>query len=252
MNSELNSELKRAISVLKDAKHITAFTGAGISVESGIPPFRGETGLWSRYPSSVLDLDQFFENPVAAWKVIKEIFYDFFGQAKPNPAHEALALLEAQHTLKATITQNIDGLHQEAGSTNVIEFHGTSKYLVCMGQGCERRYLAETADLTQLPPTCSECGGVLKPDFIFFQEAIPVAASLESEFETRAADVFLVIGTTGEVVPASFLPPQAKRNGAVIIEVNVEPSAYTHGLTDIFLQGKAGEILPELVKGVLR
>ena len=115
----MENNLEKAIDLIVNSKYTVAFTGAGISVESGIPPFRGETGLWSKYDPNVLDLNNFNVNPIEAWKVIKEIFYDFFGEAKPNPAHFALADLEKSGLLKAIITQNIDNLHYEAGSKEV-------------------------------------------------------------------------------------------------------------------------------------
>jgi len=127
--------IEKAAKIIKSAKHVTAFTGAGISVESGIPPFRGDGGIWGKYDPKILDLPYFLANPLDSWIVIKEIFYEFFGKAKPNNAHKMLAEMESLGWLKAIITQNIDNLHQEAGSKNVIEFHGNSKILVCTNCG---------------------------------------------------------------------------------------------------------------------
>ena len=118
--------------LLLEARHATAFTGAGISVESGIPPFRGPGGLWSRVDPGFIEIDYFQAQPAKSWRKIKEIFYDFLGGARPNAAHFGVAALEAAGRLKAVITQNIDGLHQEAGSREVIEFHGNSRWLVCL------------------------------------------------------------------------------------------------------------------------
>ncbi len=236
--------LQQAADVLRRSAHTTAFTGAGISVESGIPPFRGADGLWSRYDPIVLDIGYFHSHPKEAWEVIREIFYDYFGQAHPNPAHYTLAEMEKEGRLAAVITQNIDNLHQEAGSREVIEYHGNSQRLVC--PRCGASYTPEQVDLRDLPPRCEKDGEVLKPDFVFFGEPIPPQAARRSEEEAHAADVFLVIGTTGEIMPASLIPQLAKHHGATIIEVNPEASNYTHSLTDIFLQGKAGEILPQL------
>ena len=133
--------LKQAAELIRNAKHVTAFTGAGISVESGIPTFRGENGLWNRFDPIFLDLDYFHQNPLTSWKLIKEIFYDFFGKAEPNLAHFALAKMEKMGFLNSIITQNIDDLHQKAGSKKVWEFHGTSKKLIC--EKCRTKYLAE-------------------------------------------------------------------------------------------------------------
>jgi len=248
--NNLSELLKKAADLINYSKHTTAFTGAGISVESGIPPFRGEDGLWSRYDPGCLDLDEFYRDPAETWKLIKEIFYDFFGQAKPNPGHLSLANLEKSGKLQAVITQNIDNLHHQAGSQKIIEFHGTSGRLKCIK--CSEVVPFEPSYLSQLPPLCRTCSGVLKPDFVFFGEAIPYAAYDASMKEAKAADVFLVIGTTGEVVPASSIPWQAKTHGAVIIEINPEPSAYTHSITDICLKGNSGKILPLLEKCILK
>lgn len=237
------------VEIIKKSRHITAFTGAGISVESGIPPFRGENGLWNKYNPEVLDLSYFYKNPKQAWTVIQEIFYDFFGKANPNSAHKVIARMEKEGLLKAVITQNIDNLHQEAGSKEVYEFHGTAQTLVCVE--CGNKYHSEEVNFTKLPPLCSNCSGLLKPDFIFFGEGIPMDAYEASFKQAQVADVFLIIGTTGEVMPASMIPQEAKRNGAKIIEINPEKSLYTNVLTDIFLQGKAGEIMIEIEKLLL-
>lgn len=238
------NNLTRAANAIKSARRCVAFTGAGISVESGIPPFRGPSGLWSKYDPGVLDIRYFNRHPNEAWVVIKEIFYDFFGQAESNAAHTTLAKLESAGMLSRIITQNIDNLHQMAGSKNVIEYHGSSHRLTCVNCGADVKYTQ--AIFSRIPPVCDDCGGILKPDFVFFGEGIPLMAHHDSTAETRLADVWIVIGTTGEIYPAAYLPIDAKENGATIIEVNIEPSAYTHKITDIFLQGKATEILTAL------
>ncbi len=240
----MDSLLKEAAELLKHSRYTTAFTGAGISVESGIPPFRGATGLWSKYNPIVLDINYFHTNPLESWKVIKEIFYDFFGKAEPNRAHLVLAAMEQQGLLKNIITQNIDNLHQEAGSNEVYEFHGNSRELVCTK--CSKRFLMHEIDFDKLPVTCDACGGLVKPDFIFFGEGIPSEAYSKSLAAAENADVFLVIGTTGEIMPASQIPLIAKNNGAKIIEINVEPSNYTFHITDVFLKGKASEMMAKL------
>ena len=233
-----------AAELLKQSKYTTAFTGAGISVESGIPPFRGATGLWSKYDPIVLDIDYFHSHPLESWKVIKEIFYDFFGKARPNKAHRVLAAMEKTGLLKNIITQNIDNLHQEAGSKEVYEFHGNSRDLVCTK--CSKRFKMQEINFEQLPVSCDVCGGLVKPDFIFFGEGIPPEAYSKSLSAAENADVFLVIGTTGEIMPASQIPLMAKNNGAKIIEINTEPSNYTYHITDVFLKGKATEVMERL------
>lgn len=241
--------INEAVEIIKQASRVIAFTGAGISVESGIPPFRGENGLWSKYDPTLLDINFFKSNPFESWKLIKEIFYDFFGKAKPNKAHIGLAELEKSGYLDAVITQNIDNLHQLAGSKEVYEFHGNSRELVCLN--CGRIYLAKEINLEEIPPICPICGSVLKPNFVFFGEPIPEVARAASIRESTTADVFLLIGTTGEVMPASTIPYIAKENGARIIEINITYSKYTNKITDIFLHGKATEIVDSLVKRII-
>ncbi len=249
MHFNPKSPIDTSAKIIGNAKHVTVFTGAGISVESGIPPFRGAEGIWSKYNPIVLDISYFLSNPTESWKVIKEIFYDFFGKAKPNPAHFSISELEKLGIVKAVITQNIDGLHHEAGSKIVYEFHGTSKDLICIN--CSSKYPVEEVDLDSIPPLCPKCGGLLKPDFVFFGEQIPPEAHKNSFAETEVADVFLVVGTTGEIMPASLIPRDAKENGATIIEVNTAPSKYTNHITDIFLRGKASTILTELKQKII-
>ncbi|MBT3336385.1 MAG: NAD-dependent deacylase [Anaerolineae bacterium] len=239
---------QEAAQIIKNASHVTVFTGAGISVESGIPPFRGENGLWNTYDPIFLDIRYFHANPRESWQVIKEIFYDFFGQAHPNAAHLGIAQLEKDGYVKATITQNIDNLHQDAGSIEVYEYHGNSRNLICTS--CGQKSPASHFDLNLLPPLCIRCSKILKPDFIFYGEAIPEPAMSLSFQETEQADVFLLVGTTGEVMPAAQLPHIAKRNGAKIIEINIEPSLYTQQITDIFLQGKATVAITNLLEAI--
>ena len=233
---EINN-YKKAAEIIKNSNFPVAFTGAGISVESGIPPFRGPTGLWSKYDPKILDIDFFIQNPAESWKYIKEIFYDYMGNTQPNDAHKFLAWLENIGKLRGVITQNIDNLHQKAGSKNVIEFHGTASQMECID--CKRKFPSDSISLENLPPLCPECQGILKPDFVFFGEPIPPKAFEESIKLCENADCLIVVGTTGEIMPASQLPILAKQNGAKIIEINIEPSNYTNTITDIFLNDKA-------------
>lgn len=242
MGSE--KEIIEAAGLIVNAKHLVAFTGAGISVESGIPPFRGEGGIWSKYDPSILDIDYFFSHPSESWEVISKMFYEYFLDAEPNPAHYFLASLEQKGILRAVITQNIDNMHQEAGNVEVIEYHGNSKWLKC--NLCGERYEISNVSLNPLPPRCLSDQEVLKPDFVFFGEGIPPDAAGRSVEEVNLADVLLIIGTTGEVMPAGMLPSIAKSNGAKIIEINPQRSAFTNSLTDLFLQGPAGEISKQL------
>lgn len=241
-------QLQKAVEAIKKSNYNIAFTGAGISVESGIPPFRGENGIWSRYDPNTLEIGFFYENPKESWEVIKQLFYDFFGDAQSNLAHQVLAEMEQEGMLECIITQNIDNLHQQAGSKLVHEFHGNSQQLVCVA--CKSYYDSSDIDLEKLPPRCNKCNGLIKPDFIFFGEGIPPKAYENSVDAATQAEVVIIVGSTGEVMPAAQMPYHAKQNGATIIEVNPGVSNFTNSITDIYLEGKATEVLEEL-KGVL-
>jgi len=241
-------KIKEAAAIIKGARSLTAFTGAGISVESGIPPFRGKDGLWSKYDPKFIEIGFFTSDPKTSWAEIKKIFYSSMKSAAPNPAHKALAELERKRMLTGIITQNIDNLHQAAGSKNVLEFHGTVKYLVCTS--CGKRFpLAET-DLKPDLPSCPACGGLLKPDFVFYGEGINREVYRASLDLASGSDVMLVIGTSGEVMPACGLPVLVKENGGKIIEINTLPSSYTDSITDIYFEEKAGSIMPRIIEEI--
>ncbi len=243
MDSE---KIKQAAQLIRKAKYAVAFTGAGISVESGIPPFRGKNGLWNTTDPIFLEIEFFNKKPFQSWQKIKEIFYDKLGDAKPNIAHTILAKMEERSFLEAVITQNIDHLHQTAGSKYVYELHGTYKNLVCTE--CQSEYDLSFANLDYLPPTCFVCKGILKPDIVFFNEPIPHFAKKRSFEEAEKADVFIIIGTNAEVLPAARIPEVAKENGAKIIEINIQPSHFTNTITDVFLEMKATEAMREIGK----
>lgn len=240
--------IQKAAGLLRRSRYAIAFTGAGISVESGIPPFRGKDGIWSKYDPATLELGFFYNNPLESWKVIRELFYMFFTDAEPNAAHVALARFEQKGLIKSVITQNIDNLHQKAGSRTVFEFHGNSQRLICTQ--CGTAYPPGYIDFDHLPPLCGACSGLIKPDFIFFGENIPFDAYQHSVEAAEKADAVIVIGSTGEVMPAAQIPLIAKQNGATIIEVNTEPSHFTNSVTDFFLEGKATEVMSELFSAV--
>jgi NAD-dependent deacetylase len=238
------TKIKEAVKLIRKAKYTVAFTGAGISVASGIPPFRGENGLWNKTDPIFLEIDFFKKKPLQSWKKIKEIFYDSIGDAEPNIAHEILAKMEKRSFLESIITQNIDHLHQRAGNRFVYELHGTYKRLVCTE--CNSEYDMSFADLNFLPPTCFICKGILKPDMVFFNEPIPLFAKKRSFEEAEKSDLLIIIGTNAEVLPAADIPVVAKDTGAKIIEINIRETHFTNEITDIFLKGKADEILKEI------
>lgn len=242
-------EVKDAVREFRKYK-VAVLTGAGISVASGIMPFRGKGGLWEKYdPEEVADIEHFRRNPQNSWVMLKEVL-EVVERSLPNPAHLSLAKMEEMGFVTSVITQNIDGLHQRAGSKQVIEFHGNTSRLLCLG--CAALYTALEIDLSFLPPHCPVCEGVLKPDAVFFGESIPRAALVQAHSEAQQCAVMLVIGTSGMTEPAAGLPMLAKKHGARIIEVNPEHSYLTSFTTDIFLQGKAEEILPQIVDELIR
>lgn len=245
----MHGQLEQAAEILRRSRYTVAFTGAGISVESGIAPFRGPGGLWEKQDQRYFEKRYFMQHPGEVWPLLKEIFYDTLAGAKPNAAHLALAELEQAGRLHAVITQNIDNLHQLAGSREVHEFHGSMALLDCLT--CRRKTPVSEVSLSFLPPPCPICGGLLKPDIVFFGEPIPENAYQFSSLAAQKCEVVLIIGTSGNVHPAARIPHMAKHAGAKIIEVNIQPSTYTGSITDVFLQGQAGATLQTLRDALL-
>jgi NAD-dependent deacetylase len=243
MHKKMKDNIQEAAHLIVESSYLSALTGAGISVESGIPPFRGKNGLWSKYDPGLFELSYFTAHPEESWELLKKLFFETFKESKPHEAHYVLARLEERNLLKILITQNIDGLHYAAGNRNIIEYHGTTRSLTCLS--CRRKYETTEEKIKGLPPLC-ECGGILKPDIIFFGEEIPGSALFGVQEAVEKTDVMIVIGTTGEVFPASLIPVEAKRLGAHIIEVNTKPSSFSYDTTDIFLQGLASKVMHEL------
>ena len=243
---QMDEKIKEAARILREAKNIVGFTGAGMSAESGIPPFRGDGGIWNKYDPNSLDIEYYYRHTQESWNIIREVFYNYFNNTKlkPNPGHLVLAKWEKEGRLSSVITQNIDDLHAVAGNKNILEFHGNMSRFVC--SKCGESFHATSIPLSDTPPRCLGCGGLLKPDFIFFGEGIPEKAYYGSVHAAENCDAFVIIGTSGQVSPANMIPGIAKRHGAKIIEINLEPSTYSYHLSDLFLQGKSGEILPQI------
>lgn len=238
---------KEIADVIKERKYVVAFTGAGISVDAGIPAFRGGQGLWEKYdPMEYAQISAFMRHPEKVWVMLREMAGVIFASA-PSPAHRALAELERKGYLKAVITQNVDGLHQEAGNSNVIEYHGNHRWLVCVD--CQKRlpFTPESVNLEPYP-RCEKCGRALKPDVVFFGEGIPMSEMVRANNEANNCKVMFIIGTSGVVYPAADIPYMAKSKGATIIEINVEKTPFTSSITDHFLKGTASDILPEILK----
>jgi NAD-dependent deacetylase len=245
MDELMDGLIKKAAHDLARAKNIAALTGAGISVESGIPPFRGKGGLWEKIdPMEFAHIDSFMKDPVAVWHGLLKEMRDLIDKAQPNDAHNGLAKLEQLKKLKTIITQNVDGLHQLAGNSDVIEFHGNFVWQRCME--CNNRCKTSAVDLSCLPPKCS-CGGIYRPDCVFFGEMIDPDHLVRSQQAASTCDVMLVIGTSAVVQPAAYMPVIAKENGAKIIEINPEKTPLTNSISDYIVMGTAGRTLKGIV-----
>jgi NAD-dependent deacetylase len=243
------TNLNEASSIIQKAKKIISLTGAGISVESGISPFRGKGGLWEKYdPNEYAHINTFKQNPEKSWIMLKDMGIQIFN-AKPNKAHKALTTLQKIGKLDSIITQNVDNLHQEAGNKNVIEYHGNYKKLKCLKCGNEYDFNKDRINRIPPPPRCA-CEAFLKPNVVLFGESIPFPALWNAENAVASCDVLLVIGTSNVIYPAAHLPYIATKKQAKIIEINIEPTYLTETLTNIFLQGNAGEILQQIIKNI--
>ncbi|PIP38878.1 MAG: RNA polymerase subunit sigma [Desulfobacterales bacterium CG23_combo_of_CG06-09_8_20_14_all_51_8] len=236
--------------LIADSRHVVALTGAGISVESGIPPFRGPGGLWEKFdPMEVGHIQSFMRDPEKVWRLLISEMRDVLMAAKPNPAHLGLARLEEMGILKTVITQNVDGLHQTAGSRDVVEFHGNFAWLRCLD--CGGRVRTVEVDLSQMPPRC-DCGGIFRPECVFFGEMIPPLDLDRAQIAASSCDVMLVVGCSAVVQPAAYMPVIARQSGAVVIEINPEPTPLTGRTSAFLIQGKAGPTVEKIVAGVTR
>lgn len=244
----MREEIAKAAEYLLSSRHTVALTGAGISVESGIPPFRGPGSLWEKFdPMEYAHINAFLKDPEKIWKTLIAEMRDVLMNASPNAGHFGLARLEELSLMGTVITQNIDGLHQKAGSTDVIEFHGNFAWLSCLECGIRREITQVNA--VDIPPRC-DCGGIFRPDCVFFGELIPPEALDRSQQASARCDVMLVVGTSATVQPAAYMPVIARQRGAVIIEINPEPTPLTGTTSQVLVQGKAGEVMNELVSAV--
>ena len=231
------------VEALRGASSVAALTGSGISAESGVPTFRdAQTGLWARYdPQELATPEAFARDPELVWK-----WYawrrSLVEVARPNAGHRALADLERRVPVFSLVTQNVDGLHQEAGSANVVELHGNIRRSRCPAENVP----VEPDDTDHLPPLCPNCGSPLRPDVVWSGEALPVAGLEAASEAARSCDLLLSVGTSGLVYPAASLPYEALERGATVVEINPEatPLSASAGFS---LRGRAGEVLPRLV-----
>ena len=246
--------IDQAAALLGRARLVVVLTGAGISKESGVPTFRDAMdSLWARYdPQQLATPGAFRRDPTLVWNWYTHR-RELLRRAAPNPGHGALAQLESLVPQMVVITQNVDGLHQAAGSSDVIELHGNLSrdkcFAACQG---EPTYVAPESALPpvgDMPPRCPHCEGYIRPDVVWFGEALPQAALARAVALSRGADVMLVVGTSGVVQPAASLPYYAAQSGKLIVDVNPFPDEISP-MADVFLQGPAGEVLPRLVETV--
>jgi NAD-dependent deacetylase len=247
----MENDIERAARLLLQSKYVTALSGAGISVESGIRPFRGPGGIWTERGEPSMDgYQQFMRDPKKHWEEIMQRrgatgeFSRTIGEAQPNAAHVALAELEKLGVLKYLITQNIDNLHIKAGSKKVAEIHGNTRKLRCIE--CNERYGRDEISLDVLPPRCPKCRGIIKTDTVMFGEPIPMDVLRICQRQALRSDCMITVGTSAYVYPAAGFPLEVKRSGGALIEVNLYESDLTP-ICDISLRGKATEIMAQLV-----
>ncbi len=232
------------VATLRDAESVTVLTGSGISAESGVPTFReAQTGLWARFdPEELATPEAFARDPRLVWE-----WYawrrDLVEKAAPNPGHEALAEMERHVSRFVLITQNVDGLHRRAGSQNVIELHGNIRRSKCSQEDV---VIERHEDDARVPPSCPGCGALLRPDVVWFGEALPSGALAEAFEAARGCDLFFSVGTSGVVQPAASLPFEALRSGAMLVEINPNNTPLTRR-AEYALQGRAGEMLSALM-----
>ena len=234
---------------LSRARSVTVLTGAGVSAESGVPTFRdAQTGLWAKYdPRELATPEAFRRNPRLVWEWY-EWRRQLVAKAKPNPAHIALAQMEKRFPEFHLITQNVDGLHQIAGSSDVLELHGNIQRTKCF---LEETVIESWPKSDEVPPRCQQCGGPLRPDVVWFEESLPPGAVERGMRASATCEVFLSVGTSGEVYPAAALPFEALKAGATVVEINPHRTPLSDH-ADFTFPEAAGAVLPELVARLVR
>lgn len=251
---EIDPLIDQAANLILKAKRIVVFTGAGVSTESGIADFRSPGGIWQRFDPDDFTYHKYLLNPECRrknWELLS--MSAPLLQAKPNPAHLAIAELEAMGKLECVITQNIDNLHQTAGNspTKVIELHGTARWVRCLT--CDRRYAVEEVlarlSAGETDPPCAACSGILKLMTISFGEPMPLRETLEAEARSRSCDLFIVVGSSLVVYPAADMPSHALRSGSKLMIVNLEPT-HLDEQADVVLRGRAGEVMSKVMERV--
>ena len=251
-------DIRRAAALIRGARYLVALSGAGLSAGSGIPTYRGVGGLWTQHGTPpLLSFQEFAADPSEWWRkrlaAEEDPTHPVFQMkhavegAVPNAGHLALVELEQRGILRSVITQNVDDLHGVAGSRSLLEIHGNRNRLRCLQ--CNLRFPREGFDLSDIPPCCGECRGVLKLDTVMFGEPIPPDVLQACREEAERCDCMLLVGTSGTVNPAARLPLVAKEKGAALIEVNPEATPLT-AWCDIALSGPADSVLPQLLLSI--
>lgn len=236
---------KEFIERLIKANHVIFFTGAGISAESGISTFRGQNGLWSKFkPEELANFDAFIKNPDLVWQ-----WYQYrrkiINESKPNNGHLSIAEMENYFEEVTVITQNVDNLHRRAGSKNILELHGNIERNYCVN--CKTFYGLNEFEANNRIPRCKKCGGLIRPDVVWFGENLPAGVFENAEQYARKSDICFIVGTSAIVYPAAYIPVTAKKSGAYLVEINIEETEIT-GSVDYSIIGKSGEVLPQIAE----
>ena len=250
---KLDEKIEKLVEWVNKAQNIVIFTGAGVSAESGIPTYRGQDGYWEKYdPDKYANINYFHKDPSYYWNFFKEVRSPVLRAAKPNLAHKSIAQLEKKGKIKSIITQNIDGLHKEAGSKNILELHGNTRIFSCLK--CKAEYNMDEVDellKKSLPPECSKCGGLIRPQVIFFGESLDSMILFRAEKDSSEADLFIAAGSSLVVQPAAYLPLIAKNNGAKLVIVNIDPTPLDSS-ADIVINTSASEVFSKMVQGIIK
>jgi NAD-dependent deacetylase len=250
---DLNQQIEEVADLVVASGRIIVFTGAGVSTESGIPDFRGPGGIWSKYDPDDFTIQKFLSDQAVRkkhWELLIDSELKMTG-AEPNAAHYAIAELEQMGKLYGVITQNVDGLHQKAGVSDemVFQLHGDMSHAKCLS--CGTRYpmeeMAERVKKGIEEPTCDHCGGILKPDAVFFGEQLPLDVLTESERRSRTCDLCIALGSTLVVFPAANIPIYAARSGAKLVIINVGPTELDE-VAHVRIEGKAGQVTPRIIE----
>lgn len=235
---------KEFLEKLKSAKKIVFFTGAGISAESGISTFRGKDGIWNKMkPEELASFDAFMRNPNLVWEWYQHR-RNIIHNSKPNAGHIAIAEFEKYFDV-IVVTQNIDNLHRRAGSTKIFELHGNIERNFCVN--CKTFYNSPEIEISSGVPHCKKCGGLIRPDVVWFGEMLPQDQFSGGEKSAEESDICFIVGTSAVVYPAAYIPMSAKQAGSYLVEINIEPTDMTR-YVDYSILGKAGEILPLILE----